>query len=167
MKSGLKFVMTEGTKKLFAHPVLVQIFSFFLSHFLSFIPSSLVAARNISENIPSQRKMISPMSLMSVRFKPRVICRILFLIFTTRLITAPGRMSAVLTLQHPCVSLFLFVSPMLDQLFNDPYRIFHSFSRAFPLSFSTERTRLLFYPLLKRTRSFSIDYDSADFKDEI
>lgn len=45
-----------------------------------------------------RRKMISPLSLMSARFKLRVICRILFLIFTTRLITVPGRMSAVSTL---------------------------------------------------------------------
>lgn len=137
MKSALKFVITEERRrKETFRPSYTRSNLFFLSLF----PSSLLAARNISENIPSQRKMISPMSLMSVRFKSRVICRILFLIFTTRLITAPGRMSAVLTLQHPCVSLFLFVSPMLEQFFNDPCRIFHSFSRAFPLSFE-----LVFY----------------------
>lgn len=106
----MKFTTTEEWRhKETFHPPYIRLNHFFLSFFL-------FAVKHFWK-YSVQRKMISPLSLMSVRFKLRVICRILFLIFTTRLITAPGRMSAVLTLTLVCLFFFTRSCPMLDRIF--------------------------------------------------
>lgn len=107
--------------------------------------------------------MISPLSLMSARFKLRVICRILFLIFTTRLITVPGRMSAVSTLIPARLS-FSFHIELVSHaraifqrsLSHLRFLRFLSFVLLSPQFLNRFQTHFIFSRNRKGTRSFSL-----------
>lgn len=105
--------------------------------------------------------MISPLSLMSARFKLRVICRILFLIFTTRLITVPGRMSAVSTLIPARLS-FSFHIELLSHARNFSTILIASSISSIPFlcvafpSISEQVSDFIFSRNRKGTRSFSL-----------
>ena len=73
-KQGKKYIRSKNED----FPSILYSFESFLSLFFSFFLSFFLRWK-----YSMQRKMISPLSSMSVRFKLRAICRILFLIFTT------------------------------------------------------------------------------------
>lgn len=78
-KQGKKYIRSKNED----FPSILYSFESFLSLSLPFFLSfSLFAVKHFWK-YSMQRKMISPLSSMSVRFKLRAICRILFLIFTT------------------------------------------------------------------------------------